>query len=222
MNKLTSAQKWMINAGAILADENDMPDDRLHAFDSNDDHKVNTVIRMFNDDWGVDNIDALIGIMNNFITEKGGHNISFCETRNYWARFSAQQAHQGMQHYNDDQQSDIQLALTHAHSIGPAGVLSWDLARCVPMLRNAYSLSWIGEEEVWKNLQTISIKLQKSYQSWEQAGTAYIVGRLFWAKGGLSESTCHYYFSMLKRILINPEHAWNTIDWDTKLCEKVI
>jgi len=217
MSKLTSAQKWMINAGAILADENQMPNNELHAFDPYNHEKVNNVIRMFSDDWGIGNINALMAIVDNFLTGKGGHNLSFCDTRNYWSRFSTEQAKRGMQHYSDDEQSDIQLALTHAHSIGPAGVLSWDLARCVPMLRNAYSLAWISEEEVWKNLKIISIKLQQNYQSWEQAGTAYIVGRLFWAKGGLSESTCNDYFSMLKRILINPEHAWNTVDWNTKL-----
>ena len=217
MNELTSAQKWMINAGAILADENQMPNNELHAFDPCNHDKVNSVIRVLSKDWGVVNIDGLMAIVKNFLKNKGGNNSSFCDARNYWSRFPSQQAFYSMQHYGDDQQSDIHLALTHGHSVGPAGILSYDLARCVPMLRNAYSLSWISEEEMWKHLKIISIKLQQSYQSWEQAGIAYIVGRLFWAKAGLSESTCNDYFGMLKRILINPEHAWNTVDWDTPL-----
>jgi len=217
MSNLTSAQQWMVNAGAILADINGMPNDELHAFDPYDHTQVDSVTRMLSQDWGIGNREHLITMVDGLISGERGHNISFLDARDYWARFSLSQSAEAMRRYDDDAKSDISLVLNHAHTIGPAGILSWDLGRCVPMLRNGHSLGWINEQETWEKLSVISLKMQQNYQSWQHAGIAYVVGRLFWAKGGLSESTCNAYFSRFKKIIVNPEHPWNTLDWNTKL-----
>ena len=217
MSTLTAAQKWMVNSGAILADENSMPDNELHAFEPYDHKRVESVNKMFSRDWGMSNKNDVLSMVDNMIAGQVGHNTSFCQARDYWARFTDQQLAESLRFRSEDQQSDIKLACTHAQTAGPNGIRSWDLGRCPSMIRNAYSLSWISEDEAWRWLHKISVELQNSYQSWEQAGTSYIVGRLFWSKSGLSESTCDYYFGKLKRILVNPNHAWNTVDWNTDL-----
>ena len=217
MSTLTSAQKWMVNAGAIIADDNGLSTDELYAFDPYDHEKSSNVREMLNRDWGVGDKKGLLEVTDQLSNGQGGHNPRFCQIRDYWARFSSQQVAYDMRRYSDDELSDIQLVLTHSQTLGSSGILSWDLGRCVPLLRDGYSLSWFTKEETWEKLNALSINMQQSYNSWEHAGTAYIVGRLFWAKGGLSESTCNDYFGKLKRIITNPEHAWNTIAWDTKL-----
>lgn len=220
MSTLTAAQHWMINSGAILADDNGMPDNELNAFEPYDHEMVELTNTMFSRDWQISNKQGVLNMVDNMITGEFGHNGAFCQARDYWARFTDQQIADSIRYRSEDQRSDIKLACEHAQALGPHGIRSWDLGRCPAMIRNAYSLSWISEDEAWRWLHRISIELQKSYQSWEQAGTAYIVGRLFWAKGGLSESTCNDYFARLKKILVNPNHAWNTLDWNTDLAKE--
>lgn len=216
MTMLTDQQLWQISVGAILGDANDHTYESLQVFSVDNSYWVGDVTLMLSRDWGIKDKHTMLETVQNLVGD-GGHKASYQSIVDYWGRFNRDRSQVELQQYDVDEYAKISIALTHQFAFGEHGILAWDLGRCVPMLRDGYSLGWLSEEETWSQLLKIAKHAQESYESWSSFGTAYIVGRLYWSSGGLSESTCSRYFDKLGQILANDQHPWCTLPWDLDL-----
>jgi len=96
--------------------------------------------------------------------------------------------------------------------LGPQGLLAWDLARLVAVAGWGYVADYISEEEAWSFIGPAAATLQRSYQSWEDLGQAYVKGAYTWdaAAGADCANRC-------QALLQDPASPWRTVPWGTEL-----
>lgn len=86
---------------------------------------------------------------------------------------------------------------------------AWDYMRMANVARWSYSAGYITEETAWQYMYYGSVKLQKTYASWEELGEHYILGRTFW-NGSTNHSDISYGIRWLSTNVSSP---WKTNDW---------
>lgn len=62
----------------------------------------------------------------------------------------------------------------------PETVLAWDLVRAVNMARWAFICGYINEDEMWEAIRTTAGIAKESFNSWEEYGNSFAVGRGIW------------------------------------------
>ncbi|HUX37644.1 MAG TPA: DUF1266 domain-containing protein [Rectinemataceae bacterium] len=82
----------------------------------------------------------------------------------------------------DGQAVQFRLDFVRSHKDGPHGrnILAWDLGRAAMLVRWGYACGYIGPEEAWARLEDIGRRTVAEFQSWEDFGLDYEMGRVFW------------------------------------------
>lgn len=98
---------------------------------------------------------------------------------------------------------------------GDKTLIAWDFGRLIDVTRWCYTMGWLSEEEAWTYIIPAAIEIQETYNSWEEFGRHYILGRAYWMRdmnaNGAQEN--------ILKFLINEKNAtpWTTISWEVEL-----
>jgi hypothetical protein len=94
-------------------------------------------------------------------------------------------------------------------------IAAWDYGRLINVARWCYTLGFINEQETWTYIVPAAQKIQSEYDSWEDYGTHYLLGRGYWLQD-LYGSTQQ---EGILRYLVNPfnKTPWSALDWQTNL-----
>jgi len=60
------------------------------------------------------------------------------------------------------------------------GILAWDLGRLVTVARMSHDKQFISKDEAWSFINEGYALVKQSFQSWEEIGKSYIIGRAMW------------------------------------------
>lgn len=99
--------------------------------------------------------------------------------------------------------------------VGSKSLLAWDYGHIINVSRFSYTLGYITEEEAWTYMVPAAMTIQKTYGSWEEFGTHYILGRAYWMR----DMNTNIAQESILKYLLNPVNKtpWTTIDWKTDL-----
>lgn len=96
--------------------------------------------------------------------------------------------------------------------LGPRGLLAWDLCRLVAVAGWGFVADYISEDEAWSYVAPAAAVLQRSYQSWEDLGQAYVKAAYVWNPGAGADCA-----PRCQALLQDPQSPWRTVPWTTDL-----
>ena len=89
-------------------------------------------------------------------------------------------------------------------------MLAWDFVRAVNMARWAFICGYINEDEMWEAIRTTAGIAKESFNSWEEYGNSFAVGRGIWR----GETDDYETADEVVGALLNKEDSpWKAIEW---------
>ncbi|MDH5650668.1 MAG: DUF1266 domain-containing protein [Gammaproteobacteria bacterium] len=89
---------------------------------------------------------------------------------------------------------------------------AWDLGRFVMVARWGHYAGFLTETQLWEQLRPVCQTLQQMYDSWEEYGYHYRLGRLFW-RGEVEER----YEAAFEFMMYHVKSPWQMLEWQTPL-----
>ena len=75
---------------------------------------------------------------------------------------------------------------------------------------------YLGEEEAWERIMPVARMLQKTFDSWEDLGRNYIIGRQFWSYEE-TQKNGYVFVDAYQRLLDMPSSPWNKYPWNMNM-----
>jgi len=163
--------------------------------------------------WGIENRMDLFEML--LWLQTGGHRKNFDEMGKRIASLSPGEI-AGMKNAvagNVERSNDIDIVLKHYTEFGDKSILGWDYTRYVALCRWGYVVGFISEDEAWEKIMPVARLLQQRFDSWEDLGNNYIIGRRFWSAKETARQG-KLIRSAFNKLLTDPSSPWNTIPWD--------
>ncbi len=92
----------------------------------------------------------------------------------------------------------------------PQTVLGWDLVRAVNMARWTFICGYISEEEMWETIKTTATTAKYTFNSWEEYGKSFAVGRGVWRGDTDDYETAD---EVVQTLLHKEESPWKEFEW---------
>lgn len=220
LNLPYNTRSWLISQGALLAALNGYDCTKLELARKSNTDKQAAWKNSLDRDWDIRTRKHLIETLEWLYHD--GHSKSFQNMANYWNRFNEDQFEIALKRLdNEKHQIEAKLSYVHRNVLGRAGILAWDLGRYAHLVRTAYFIDMINEQDAWALLHIGGELTRVNFTSWYQYGISYCVGRMYWKKTALSDSSCDETFSHIKKVLVDPNHPWQTISWDIEFPEVI-
>jgi hypothetical protein len=166
--------------------------------------------------WGITSKETLLGTMRSL--QKEGHRRQFERLGAAVESLSDDQFQQRLIAAKGDEQEyrDLQLVREHYKRLGPQSLLAWDYGRYVALARWGYQAGFFTETEAWELIMPAARKLQNTYDSWEDFGKTYLIGREFWSVEQ-TKLNGQIYSNGYKKLLAEPRSPWKRHPWNTDL-----
>ena len=206
---------WALATVAVLTERNKRRHDLL-GFCERTDKNNKSWQRSLQKWWGIKSRqDLLKGLQ---WVENGGHRKHFSELGAYLSSLTEEelQAVRSKVKDNPEDLNDVEMALKHHGKLGEKSLVGWDYARYVGLCGWGYLLGYLTEDEAWERIMPVASMLQKTFDSWEDLGRNYLIGRAFWS---LEETTRQgeQYEQAYKKLLTDPKSPWLRYEWNMNL-----
>ena len=222
---LTKEQLWAIRLTGIMTEINKDNHNTLNSSKMNLRNK-NSYLKMLKRDWGIHNKDELLRALDE--TENNGHASSL--------KLIQQIINEGVilvTTGNEDniivntnlnkyelsyrQYNYLQFTISNWDNFKNRSILAWDLGRNVALCRWGYDVGFFSENEAWEKIMYYARLIQPLYNSWEEYGYDYYMGRVFWASG-FGQSDRYYADTFLiYGKLIKRNGYWYNLEWNINL-----
>ncbi len=213
----TEEQKlWALAAAGVLAEVNRHRHDMLAGSEPTPE-QFDLAKQSLSRWWGIECREDLFRSLK--WIEEGGHRQHFEEMGSYLptiARTEEQYNKMIAQIDDPELKNAWNVVLRNWHYLGKKSLLGWDYSRYIYLCRRGYLLGFISEEEAWKLIMPIAQLLQQTFDSWEQLGENYLIGREFWSYARTKENGW-YFLQAFEKLLADSTSPWVTIPWDLEL-----
>jgi hypothetical protein len=110
----------------------------------------------------------------------------------------------------------IQFVLANSEKLGERGILGWDLTRLVSLCRWGYVAGYVTEEQAWQHIMGAAHRLQNKFESWEDLGTNYLLGREFWSEKETQKSG-EGMRKAYEKLTTDADSPWKLCPWQLDL-----
>jgi len=216
--ELTRAQMWAISLTGIMTENNRSNRNSLNTSAMNETGR-NIWLNVMSRDWGVSTREELLETLETL--ETGGHSASLSEIQSiiYEIHRTANEfdviAILNKYRWDQTKINRFNYVLANWGRYYYRTIRSWDLGRGISLCRWGYNVGFITEEEAWEKIFHYAKIIQSLYNSWEEYGYDYFMGRLFWASGFREEENYFARTDTVYRKLLNSYWGW--IDWNVDL-----
>lgn len=150
--------------------------------------------------------------------KRGGHRRKFEGWGTYLKTLNPQQYEQALKasENNPNELQKIKITKEYYQKLGPKSLSGWDYSRYICLCRWGYMADYLSEEEAWELIMPVAEMLQKTFDSWEDLGQNYIIGRQFWSYEE-TQRNGYLYEDAYQRLLDMPSSPWNKYPWNMNL-----
>jgi hypothetical protein len=209
---------WALGCAAVLTERNCDPHNMLGTSykspKSIEDHRSFLV-----DTWDIKNRDNLLESLlwidnggNRKEFKRWGEKVQSLRNEEYDKLLTE---HQG----DDKTLNRIKVAAAYYTALGDKSLLGWDYSRYICLCRWGYMAEYLSEEEAWQKIMPVAKLLQNTFDSWQDLGQNYLIGRLFWSYEETKQGGYNYEDAYM-RLLDMPSSPWNRLPWDMDLKEE--
>jgi hypothetical protein len=213
---VTNERGWALGCAAMLMERNHSRHDVLAADDLTP-RSVQINKKLLRDWWDVKNraefLDALV-----WLDEQGGHRKSFDEIGRLVSGMNDKEFKSALAACGSDMEKrqKVTVARQYYKMLGDKSIKGWDYTRYVAMCRWGYTAGYITENEAWTRIMPVARKLQKTFDSWEDLGKNYLIGRQFWSYSH-TESSGDLFTAAFNQLMQKKDSPWNRYPWDMDL-----
>jgi len=216
--ELTKTQMWAIALTGIMTESNRSNRNSLNTSAMNESGR-NTWLNVMSRDWDVNTREELLETLESL--ENGGHSASLKEIQNIiyeiYGITNEYDVITILEKYSWDETKINRYNYVTANwgKYYYRSIRSWDLGRSISLCRWGYNTGFLTEEEAWERIFHYAKIIQSLYNSWEEYGYDYLMGRVFWASGFREEEN---YFARTEPIYQKLLRSyWSLIDWNIDL-----
>jgi hypothetical protein len=112
--------------------------------------------------------------------------------------------------------NQLDIVRQHYQALGVKSILAWDLIRYIALCRWGALTGYITDTEAWSFIMPAALNLQRTFDSWDDLQTNYLIGREFWSLQQTQRSGARFQ-AMYKKLSEDPNSPWRTIAWKTPL-----
>ena len=110
----------------------------------------------------------------------------------------------------------INIAGKYYTALGKKSITAWDCSRYISLCGWGYVVGYLSEDEAWERVMPAARMLQQTFDSWEDLGNNYIIGRQFWSADYTAQQGDSF-SEVLDTLSTSPGSPWRTIPWDLDL-----
>jgi hypothetical protein len=221
---LTQKQLWAIALTGIMSERNRSNHNTLNSSAINNINK-NIWLEVLRRDWGINNRNELLDTLN--VMENDGHASSLKliqqiiseeivsairEKENILVITKENIYELSTRHYNY-----LYFAYSNWDKFKNRTILAWDLGRNIALCRWGYDVGFLIEEEAWEKIVYYAKLIQPLYNSWEEYGYDYYMGRVFWASGFGEAARYDTETYPIYQKLIDNNGLWHNLEWNIDL-----
>jgi hypothetical protein len=221
-DKLPKNRLWALALTGFLTTANGGQHDLL-GFDDLTEKNKQVHLELLRRDWGVNNREELLETIHK--TESDGHAAALKyikqiirETVNEKGEFTIitvfNKYRLSSRYYNY-----LKFTVINWNRFGGRTILAWDLGRAAALCRWGYSAGFLTESETWEKIMDLARKVQLMYQSWDEFGYDYYMGRVFWASGFGDDMNYLIQTDKLYKTLTDEHGYWKNFEWNIDLSE---
>ncbi len=104
----------------------------------------------------------------------------------------------------------------YAEFLDEKSLNGWDATRYICLCRWGFICGYLTEDETWEKIMSAARFLQRTFDSWEDLGTNYIIGREFWSP---KNDERYLVNDTYMRLLEMPASPWKELPWNLPLGE---
>lgn len=213
---LTEEQKrWALATCGVLTESNRGQHDLLGACQKTETNAAQQK-RLLEQWWGDENrrdlLDSLKWVRNE------GHRKGFEKLGARVCSLSPEQLRALSEQTKDDPEArnQIKIVLQHYRALGDKGLKGWDYSRYVALCGWGYVAGYLSEKEAWDRIMPVARLLQKTFDSWEELGQNYLIGRAYWSLAQTRKSGDRYRRAV-EQLCSRPNSPWVKLPWDLDL-----
>jgi len=215
-SELTKEQFWAISLAGMMTEMNGYNRNTLNMGNMTESNKT-IWLDLLKRDWGVTTRWELLDMLNT--VENEGQSSSLRQMKQIINEM-AEQGFSIFDIYNKYELSDYQynrlkFTIANWNILRNRTLMAWDLGRNISLCRWGYSVGFLEEEEAWEKIMYYAKKIQLFYNSWNEFGTDYFMGRLFFGSSNGEDTT--YLLRTAPLFTKLTTAFWNHLDWYTNL-----
>lgn len=207
---------WALAAAGVLTEANGDQHDILAGCEATPD-EIEKQRLSLSKWWGIDSREDLFRSLQ--WIEQSGHRKHFDEMGSYLPTIAqTEEQYNKMISQIDDPEliNAWNVVLRNWHYLGKRSLIGWDYSRYIHLCRRGYLLGLVNEKEAWDLIMPVARLLQQTFESWEDLGENYLIGREFWSLKQTNEDGW-YFLQAYKRLLADSTSPWVKIPWELKL-----
>jgi hypothetical protein len=213
VKELPARKAWALGCAALLFESNHERHDILGNIPSK--WGVKAWKERLSEGWGIENRKDLLSQIK--VLEEHGHRESFNKQGRLVSRLSEEDYEKLVSKISSEEKRfELDIVRNYYPKLGKKSILGWDYSRIICLCRWGYHAGYITQEEAWKQIMSTAKVLQKTFDSWEDLGQNYLIGRQFWSYQHTKE-TGYKMEDAYQRLLDMPTSPWNLYPWDMNL-----
>lgn len=88
------------------------------------------------------------------------------------------------------------------------GILAWDAARYVHLIRLCFVVGFLSDDEAWSEVLKLAPIVEGKFDSWMEFAQSFLIGRTFWS--GADDPQVKM---ICEKLLGHPASPWQFFDW---------
>jgi hypothetical protein len=112
--------------------------------------------------------------------------------------------------------NELEITRKNHELLGQKGILAWDLVRYISLCRWGYHAGFLSETEAWDRILAAALRLQQTFDSWQDLQSNYLIGREYWSLEQTKTNGARYR-AIFEQFLQDPASPWNANPWDMDL-----
>lgn len=106
----------------------------------------------------------------------------------------------------------IEVVQRESTALGRAGIVAFDISRCVNLARSGHQVGFLSESEAWRIIIAEARRAQTAFDSWKAYGRSFLAGRDFWG-GATNDGSQSRFVQLVNDLLTRPDGAWRIHPW---------
>lgn len=220
LKPVTGAKGWALGCSAVLIEYNHGRHDTLSPGEITE-RSVQEELNLLSRWWSVRTRKDLFEKLN--WLEEEGHRKWFEKTGQKVTQMSEEEFRKLVEQNKDDKDKvgEFETARKYYKQLGQKSIKGWDYTRYICLCRWGYQVGFISEQEAWTMIMPVAKDLQKTFDSWEDLGRNYLIGRSYWSYEE-QEKYGNAMQDAFDRLIDMKSSPWNKYAWDMDLDENPV
>ena len=150
---------------------------------------------------------AKFGVLKSFVPPEGPMSASNLEKFKQVFSFDFSEDHPAQMVDEDYQKLAAWMQRTNKY-ISDCGILGWDVARFVHLVRLSFVAGYIDDNEAWGEILKMAPLAEGKFKDWMEFSQSFLIGRTFWSGGEDPQVKM-----ICERLLGHPASPWQFFSW---------